>query len=76
MSTKNVSTVDGASFGDIFDWLVELCNLIIEIPQPMMALRCLLHCGFSASEEAGLEDTAYDCFEEVISTFPNILNGC
>jgi len=42
---------------------------MVEIPMPMMAIRCLLQCAHSASEEAQLEDTAYDCFEQACTLF-------
>ena len=56
-------------YEDIFDWLLYLCGLIVEIPMPMMAVRCLLQCAYSASEEANLEDTTYDCFEQTCTLF-------
>ncbi len=46
-------------------WVLQLCSLLAEVPQPMMALRLLLAAGLSASEEAGLEMLAYQFFEEV-----------
>ena len=53
------------TFETVLDWVLQKCHLIVEVPRPMMALRCLLHCGYAASEEAHLEDIAYDCFEQV-----------
>ena len=56
-------------YEDIFDWLLFLCGLIVEIPMPMMAVRCLLQCAYSAGEEANLEDTTYDCFDQTCTLF-------
>ena len=36
---------------------------------PMMAIRLLLQCAYSASEEAKLEDLTYDCFEQTCTLF-------
>lgn len=35
----------------------------------MMAIRCFLQCAYSASEEARLEDTTYDFFEQACTLF-------
>jgi len=66
--TKSVGE-QSVSLEDVFDWLLGLCGLMVEIPMPMMAIRCLLQCAYSASEEANLEDVAYDCFEQTCTLF-------
>ncbi|GMH38811.1 hypothetical protein BSKO_06709 [Bryopsis sp. KO-2023] len=67
--------LEGVTFDSVFDWLLRLCALMVEVPQPMMSLRCLLQCGYSASEEAGLEETAYDCFEQACILFEESISS-
>lgn len=50
----------------LLQWVHQLCVTIADIPQPIIALRLLLACAYSASEELGLEMLAYDCFERAL----------
>lgn len=63
------------TFDSVFEWLLHLCGLIVEVPLPMMALRCLLQCGYAASEEAHLEHLSYDCFELACILFEESLGN-
>ncbi|CAD7699400.1 unnamed protein product, partial [Ostreobium quekettii] len=75
LQAKGQALAGGVTFEGVLDWLLARCHLIVEVPRPMMALRCLLHCGHAASEEARLEDTAYDCFEQACTLFEESISS-
>ncbi|GAX84024.1 hypothetical protein CEUSTIGMA_g11449.t1 [Chlamydomonas eustigma] len=56
--------------GALLQWVLELCNVLAEVPrEPMMALRMLLAAGLAASEEARVELLAYQFFEEAFTLY-------
>lgn len=49
----------------LLQWLLAICVMLAELPEPVMALRLMLAGAYSASEEARLEMLAYEFFEQV-----------
>jgi Vacuolar protein sorting-associated protein 35 len=68
-SPPSTTASETMSVETMLQWLHEVCLHLVEVPEPMMALRLLLCCAHVASEEAQLEMLAYEFFEKAFTLF-------
>lgn len=67
------SSPPAATAEAVLQWVHECCVLLLDVPEPMTALRVLLAAAHSASEEARLELLAYDFFEKAFVVYEESL---